>query len=99
MVPRTPLPNGLPCTRHLRQIIGIHLARVSFPLRSILTRLHVALLHSSLDTPGDLVGDLAHTMQQYISIAQQDAVMVVVPMVEFPEHLAIPVRFQDDATF
>jgi hypothetical protein len=38
-------------------------------------------------------------VQQHVSVAQQDAVMMMVRMAYLPEHLAIPVRFQNHATF
>jgi hypothetical protein len=36
-------------------------------------------------------------MQQHVPIAQQDAVMVMIRMADFPEHLPVPVRFQHHA--
>jgi len=49
----------------------------------------------SSDTLGDVVGNLSQTMQQHISIAQQDAVMMVVRVPYFPEHISVRVGFQD----
>src|SRR5215472_17156177 len=99
MLPGAPLPNGPSCRNHLGQIIGVHLAAVSFRSRSILSRLHVLFGHSSLDAARDFFGDLGHAMQQHVAIAQQDAVMVMVGVAYFPEDLAVPVRFQDHAAF
>src|SRR5215831_14226013 len=38
-------------------------------------------------------------MQEHVSITQQDAVVMMVGMAYFPEHLTIPVHFQDHAAF
>src|SRR5262249_7204446 len=99
MLPGAPLPNSLPCTSHLDQIIGVHLAGFTLRSGSILARKHVLFRHPPFDAPGDVSGHLAHAMQQHVSIAQQDAVMMMVRMAHFPEHLAAPVRFQDRAAF
>src|SRR5438132_8414465 len=95
MLPGTPFPDRLSRRRHLGQVIGVHLADVGLRPRSILARSKLVLLHASLDTPGDVVGNLAHAVQQHVSVAQEDAVVMVVRMADLPEHLAVPVRFQD----
>src|SRR5262249_58395771 len=41
MLPRAPLPNGLPRRSNLGQVIGVHLAGFSLWSGSILARLHV----------------------------------------------------------
>jgi len=53
----------------------------------------------SYDTLGNLLRYFAHAMQEHVSITQQDAVVMMVGMAYFPEHLTIPVRFQDHAAF
>src|SRR5215467_6339248 len=99
MLPCPPLPDRLPLRSNLGQIIGVHLAGVCLWSRSITARLHVVLQHASSDPPGDVVGHLRHAMQQHVAVAQQNAVMMMVRMPYFPQHLAVPVGFQDNAAF
>src|SRR5262245_63471949 len=99
MLPRAPLPNGLPRRSNLGQVIGVHLAGLSLWSGSILARLHVALHHSSGHAPCDVIGYLSHAMQQHVAVAQQDAVMMMVRVAYFPQQFAIPVGFQDDDAF
>src|SRR5262249_34345300 len=99
MLPGAPLPNRLPCRSYLGQVIRVHLAGLSLWSGSILARLHVAFGHPSGNAACDVIGYLGHAMQQHVAIAQQDAVMMVVPVAYFPQHFAIPVGFQDDAAF
>ena len=99
MLPGAPLPDRLSSRRHLGQVVRVHLADLDLGPRRILARRKAVLLHPTPDTPGDLVGDLAHAIQQHVSVAQQDAVVMVIRMAYFPQHLAIPVRLQDHAPF
>src|SRR5262245_6080171 len=99
MLPGAPLPDSLSCGSHLSQVRRVHLADLGFGLRKILPRLHLGFLYPSFDTLSDLVGYCAHAIQQHVSVAQQNAVMMMVRMAHFPEHLAGPVRFQRHTTF
>src|SRR5262245_40888374 len=94
----TPLPNGLSLRRHLGEIVRVHAAGVVLRAGRILARGKAVFLHPSFDTPGDIVGNPAHAIQQHVSVAQQDAVVMVVGMSDFPQHLAVPVCLQDHAT-
>src|SRR5262249_49365728 len=73
----------------------IHLADVGARPSRVLARREAVLLYPALDSAGDVLGDLAHAIQQHVAVAQQDAVVMVVSMAKFPEHLAVPVRFED----
>jgi hypothetical protein len=53
----------------------------------------------SLDLPGNFGGNSAQTIQQYVSVAQQNPDVMVVRVPHLPQHLAVPVGFQDDAAF
>src|SRR5437773_9574033 len=99
MLPSAPLPNSLPCSSHLSQVRRVHLAGFSLQSGKVLVRSHLGLLHPSFDMLGDFVGYLAHTIQQHVSIAQQNSVVMMVRMAYFPEHLAGPVRFQGHTAF
>ena len=99
MLPSAPLPNSLPRRSHLSQVRGVHLAGFSLRSEKILVRSHLGLLHPAFDTLSDFVGYLAHTIQQHVSIAQQNSVMMMIRMAYFPEYLAGPVRFQGRTTF
>src|SRR5262245_15445520 len=99
MLPRAPLPNGLPRRSNLGQVIGVHLAGFSLWSGSILARLHVVLHHASGDTPSDVVGHLGHAMQEHVAVAEQDAVVMMVRVTYLPKDLAIPVGFQHYAAF
>src|SRR4029077_20211412 len=98
IAPGPPLPDRLSGRRYLGEVVGVHLAGFLLRPRRVLARREAILLHPSFDTPGDVVGNLTHAVQQHIAIAQQDAVVMVVRMAYFPEHLAVPVRFQDHAS-
>src|SRR5215470_13422470 len=37
-------------------------------------------------------------MEQHVAVAQQDAIVMVVWMADFPEYLSVPVSFEDHAT-
>jgi hypothetical protein len=99
MLPCAPLPSRLPLRSNLGQIIGVHLAGIGLVSGSILARLHVALLHPSGDTPGDVVWHLGHAMKEHVAVAEQNAVVMMIRVTYFPQHFAIPVGFQDDAAF
>src|SRR5690242_12360539 len=98
MLPGPPLPDRLSARRHLGEVVRVHLASFSRRPGRILARGEAVLLHPSFDAAGDVVGHPAHASQQHVSIAQQDAVVMVVWMAYFPEHLAVPVHFHDHAT-
>src|SRR5262249_19658002 len=54
--------------------------------------------HSAAHASRDVVGHLAHAMEQHVAVAQQDAVVMVVWMADLPEYLAVPVSLQDHAS-
>src|SRR5262245_58514039 len=99
MLPGTPFPDRLSRGRHLRQVVRVHLADVVLLPSRILTRRKAVLLYPALDAPGDVVGNSAHTIEQHVSIAQQNAVVMVIRMAHFPQHLAVPVRFENHPAF
>src|SRR5215471_1253527 len=99
MLPGTPFPDRLSRRRDLRQVVRVHLARVVPRPRRILARRKAVLLHPSLDAPDDVVGNSAHAIQQHVSVPQQDAVVMMVRMAHFPQHLAVPVCFEHHAAF
>src|SRR5438309_11752277 len=84
---------------NLSLVRRVHLAGIRLRSGKILIRSHLGLLHPSFDTLGDFVGYLAHTIQQHVSIAQQNSVVMMVRMAYFPEHLAGPVRFKGHTAF
>jgi hypothetical protein len=44
-------------------------------------------------------GTLPRAVQQHVSVAEQDAVMMMIRMTYFPENPATPVRFEHHAAF
>src|SRR5712691_11123771 len=52
---------------------------------------------AAFHSPRDVVGNPAEAIQQDVSIAQQNAVMMVIRVTDLPKHFAVPVSFQDDA--
>src|SRR5215510_2038676 len=99
MLPGTPFPDRLSRRRYLRQVIRVHLAGVILRPSRILARRKAVLLHPSLDAPGDVVGNPAHAIQQYVSVLQEDPVVMMIRMAHFPQHLAVPVRFENHTAF
>ena len=57
------------------------------------------VLCPSFDLPGNFGGNSAQTIQQNVSVAQQDSDVMVVRVTHFPQHLAVPVGFQGHAAF
>src|SRR5262249_1114350 len=55
--------------------------------------------HPTAHAPGDIVGHLAHAMEQHVTVAQQNAMVMVVWMADLPEYFAVPVGLEDHATF
>src|SRR5947209_11850147 len=99
MLPSAPFPDSIACAGRLREVIGIPLPRIGIGARRILPGLHVALVNPAGHTARYFSRHLGHAMQQHVAVAQQDAVMMVIPMAYLPQHLAVPIRFQDHAAF
>ena len=51
------------------------------------------------DLPGNFGRNPAQTIQQDVSVAQQDPDVMVVRVTQFPQHFAVSVGFQDHAAF
>src|SRR5712692_1026340 len=82
MLPATPLPSNPPVSRHLNQIISVHLA-VVFGAR-----------HSPFDLRYEIPWKLGQAKKQHVTVPQSYAIMVVVRVAHLPQDAPVPVNFK-----
>src|SRR5262249_55471645 len=80
MFPTAPLPDSLSLTSQFSQIIRVHHASVLLGLRSVERRGQIMVFRPSFDLPSNFGGNRAQTIQQHVSVAQQDPNVMVVWM-------------------
>src|SRR5262249_21027508 len=87
VLPGAPFPNDFASGRDLDQIIAVHFAVV------------FRAYDAALDLGHDLRRQSIQTKQQYVAVAQSDAVVMVIGMANFPQNASVPVRFERRTAF
>lgn len=78
MLPTAPLPDGLSRRSQFSQIVSLHLASVPLRLRSVEGRGQTMVFRPPFDLPSNFGRNRAQTIQQHVSVAQQDPDVMVV---------------------
>ena len=85
VLPASPLPHDDTGDGHLDEVVAVD------------RPVHLGAGQSALDPVGDLGGEGPETQQQNVAVTEPARVVVMVRMPDFPQHLPVPIRFEDGA--
>lgn len=87
VLPSAPFPDGSAVLGLFHQVVAVDLVGIMLGPRQAASYTH-----------GDVRWKLGGTEQQHVAVAEQQPVMVMVRLFDFPKHLAVPIRFHRGAT-